>query len=463
MTIKTLTAGRDQVTNQSVITSCLPHRTLCLLTTAILLITGMTSAASAGGTTASVKSSVANGIVYLTSVSGGHTARIGLNTAWGGAIVEVSLDGVNYVNAHDSGREVQPALYDGAAPYTEFNCSPCIGTWGWDPVLGGDKYNHGSPVTAITYGVNSVSVTTTALEWNPDDKGGGATKPVPSNVTMTQTASVVAGSPLAFQVQVTMTHNGSEQRYLSNQEFPAVYVNSKYSRFSYYSGSKPWTNSAVTTLSAVPVSPGTGLLYSAEQWSAYTNSSNVGLTVYVPGQYPYIEAASLPGTGGSGPTGDASFYSHSFAPMTVRPKAVIQGTVYLIPGNATTARTVVNGLHSVLSNADIAAPFGNVEAPAAGAQISGTSVPISGWAIDNIAVASLNVLVDGVMIATPAVSIARPDVAAAYPHVASSNPGWVYYFDSTLVANGSHAITVQITDSSGNKSLLAPVNVLVSN
>jgi hypothetical protein len=86
-------------------------------------------------TTAAIQTSQSNGVMYLQSYANGHTARIGLNTAWGGAIVEVSLDGTNFVNAHDTGREVQPALYDGAATYTNFNCSPCSGTWGWDPVL----------------------------------------------------------------------------------------------------------------------------------------------------------------------------------------------------------------------------------------------------------------------------------------------------------------------------------------
>jgi len=34
-----------------------------------------------------------NGILYLESFSSGHIARVGLNTAWGGSIVEVSIDG----------------------------------------------------------------------------------------------------------------------------------------------------------------------------------------------------------------------------------------------------------------------------------------------------------------------------------------------------------------------------------
>jgi len=36
-------------------------------------------------------------------------------THWGGSIVEVSVNGTNFVNADDTGQEVQPAFYDGNA------------------------------------------------------------------------------------------------------------------------------------------------------------------------------------------------------------------------------------------------------------------------------------------------------------------------------------------------------------
>jgi hypothetical protein len=49
-------------------------------------------------------------VLYLESSSGGDTARIGLETNWGGSVVELSHDGTNFVNAHDTGREVQPAF-----------------------------------------------------------------------------------------------------------------------------------------------------------------------------------------------------------------------------------------------------------------------------------------------------------------------------------------------------------------
>lgn len=60
-----------------------------------------------------IQTSKVGTVLYLQSRANGHTARIGMDTHWGGAIVDISLDGAQYVNAHDTGRAVQPALDDG--------------------------------------------------------------------------------------------------------------------------------------------------------------------------------------------------------------------------------------------------------------------------------------------------------------------------------------------------------------
>jgi hypothetical protein len=67
-------------------------------------------------------------MLYLESDSGTDASRIGLQTGWGGSIVEVSLNGTNFVNEHDTGREVQAAQYDGSAQYD--GCAGCTGTFG---------------------------------------------------------------------------------------------------------------------------------------------------------------------------------------------------------------------------------------------------------------------------------------------------------------------------------------------
>ena len=90
-----------------------------------------------------IQTSKVGTVLYLQSRANGHTARIGMDTHWGGAIVDISLDGAQYVNAHDTGRAVQPALDDGAAQYPW----PDISTaYGWDPVLAGDVNGNGGPV-----------------------------------------------------------------------------------------------------------------------------------------------------------------------------------------------------------------------------------------------------------------------------------------------------------------------------
>jgi hypothetical protein len=406
-----------------------------------------------------------SGVYYLQAYSGGHTARIGLDAAKGGSIVEVSLDGTNFVNAHDTGREVQPAMYDGAATYSSFNCSPCIGTWGWNPVLGGDNYNRGSPILSAQLGSGTLNVKSQPLQWNPDDKGGGPANPVAADATIEQAVSVVPGTPLAFKVHLTITHTGTDQHYNAEQEIPAVYVNSQYGNLKYYGGTRPWTSDAITTVTSVPVLPAnTGDLYSPEQWAAYTDDNGQGLTVFVPGVYPYVNGFSAPGGGGSGPTGDATYYFHQSAPFTFGPGAVFEGDFYLIPGDQHAARALIYSLHRTLAVADSFSPlFASLDAPSANSTISGATVQFAGWAIDNTAVSDVELVVDDVGIAAAAPTVDRPDVVAAYPNLAPLQCGFASTFDSTKLANGKHLMSLRVTDTSGNVALFPPASVTVSN
>jgi len=406
-----------------------------------------------------IQTSESGGVLYLQSYSSGHTARIGLNTAWGGSIVEVSLDGANFVNGHDTGREVQPALYDGNVKYD--NCANCSGIYGWDPVLGGDYYDHGSPVFTSWLASDSIYVKAQPLEWYPDNKGGGPNRPIKSDVYLEETVSVSPGAPLAFKVHFKVTHLAADQHYNAAQEFPAVYVNSTYTTLAHYGGINPWTNDAATKI-LVPTYPAVGQFYSSEQWAAYVDSNNVGLTVFVPGEYPYVAATLFPGSG-SGPTGDATNYFNQLTMFTVGPGAMIEGDVYLIPGDYTAARNVVYELHQSLLISDISTPLGNVDSPSANTTISGNNVNFSGWAVDNVAVSKVEFFVDGVLKGSPPLNIDRPDVVAVYPNLAPLKCGWALQFDSTTLANGTHTITVQIADTADNLAALPPITVTVIN
>jgi hypothetical protein len=396
--------------------------------------------------------------MYLQSCTSSHTARIGLNTAWGGSIVEVSQDGINFVNAHDTGREVQPALYDGAAHYD--SCAGCTGIWGWDPVLGGDRYDHGSPVIASQLSSDSIYVKAQPLEWYPDNKGGGPSTPVLSDCYFEETVSVATGAPLAFDIQFKLTHFGTDQHYNGPQEFPAMYVNAGYGSMVWYGGTKPWTNDAVTKM-ALPTA-GTGNLYSSEEWGASVDANNQGLTVFVPGQVPYRIGSSFPGSGGSGPTGDTSFYQRPMSWFTMGPGAVMKGDVYLVPGNATNARSIVYGLHQALPTSHLSATLGNVDTPESGATITGNHVQVSGWAFDTATVSKVEVFVDGVSVGTAMYGTPRSDVATVWPN-APLGCGWTFSLDSTAIKNGAHVITVNITDSANILASFPPMPVTVTN
>lgn len=407
-----------------------------------------------------VQTSQSGTVLYLQSYSSGHTARIGLETAWGGSIVEVSLDGTNFVNAHDTGREVQAALYDGAAKYD--SCSGCTGVFGWNPNLGGDRYDHGSPVLAQQLAADSLYVKAQPLEWYPDDKGGGPTTPVLSDAYFEQTVSVVDGAPLAFKVHFRLTHFGTDRHYnVSQQGLPGVYVNSGYGTLVYYGDTVPWTRGASSKIS-VPLSPGTPVLYTAERWVASVDSNNSGLSVFVPVNYPYQHAGWFPESGGSGPTGDATYSQAPLSPATIGPGAVIEQDVYLIAGDSSSARDVVYGLHQLLPASDIFPPIITLDTPAANATISGNNVQISGWSFDDTAVSNVSVFVDDVFKGNAVYGSNRADVAQSWPH-APANIGWQFSLDSTQLTNGAHTITIHATDTSNNEAILAPITVTVSN
>jgi len=408
-------------------------------------------------TTPAVSTSQSGTLLYLEAHANGHTARIGADTKWGGAIVEVSLDGINFVNAHDTGREVQPALYDAAAQYGA-QCAQ----YGWDPVLAGDFYDHGSQVSSQSLAAASLYTKTIPVQWCPDQFGGGAGMTAPSDMSFEQTVTLAPGAALAFQLHLKLTHTGTDTHYDTSQEFPAVYVNSAYTTFVYYDGTSPWTNGAVSR-AAAPISPADVTAYTPEKWAALVDASNQGLTVFVPSVYPSWHALSFPQSGGSGPTGDATVYMTPMTIFTIAPGAVIEGDIYLVPGDASAARSVVYALHQQLTGPNVAAPIGTVDVPVANAALGGSGAQVAGWAFAATAVAAVTVYVDGTAKGTATLGAARPDVAAAYPNLAPPNSGWTYALDTTALSNGSHVLEIRLTDTSGNEATLLPIPITVSN
>ncbi len=396
--------------------------------------------------------------LYLKSSIGRKTAIIGLNTSWGGAITVVSLNGTNYVNAHDDGREAQPALYDGAEQYVSY-CKDNE-NWGWDPVLGGDCYGHGSPVLSAHVSDTTIYTKAQPLQWAPSEFGGGPTKPIPSDMVFAQLVSTAPGAPLAFRIHLQLTQVGKKQYYNAAQELPAVYTNTGFNTLVFYAGTNPWTSGKVTGEKANGLCPQkhAGLFYSSEEWESYVNSAGDGLTLYVPGQYPYVRCPiSFPGSGSN-----ATNYFSALAPFTVSPESSFDGDIFLIPGPYTVARKIVYELHKTLPSADPFAPLGNTDSPAAHQKVSGTT-DVYGWAFDHDGpVASVSVYVDGIDRGTATYGLDRKDVRAVYYH-APVRIGFDFKLDTTKLKNGNHTVVIRAVDSEDQTALFAPVPFTVKN
>ncbi len=383
------------------------------------------------------------------------TIRVGIETAWGGAIVEMVWNGMNFVNAFDTGREVQVAFYEGdASPL----CGDCVGGKGWDPVQGGDWHKHGSPILAKTLGKDTLYIKTQPHHWYPDNKRGEPGKPIPSDLYIEQWISLLPDFPTGVKVHYKVTHFGTDQHTNSYQEFPAVYTNAEFKKFVYYGGTEPWTNGEVNSFRLPSPPTPAQTYYSPEQWEASVNDQNVGLTVFVPGQYPYATGNHR---SSSGPN-DSEF--NYFLPRTTfsfGPGSVLEADIYLFGGDYRTARQAIYSLRKTLSSRDPFTPDGAVDAPKRDANLRGSTV-VSGWAFDNEQVSEVNVLVDEHLAGQAKYGSPRPDLSNKWPH-APVSLGFQYTLDTREFPNGKHLIGVNVKDPAGNVAIFRRIPVVIDN
>jgi hypothetical protein len=138
------------------------------------------------------------------------------------------------------------------------------------------------------------------------------------------------------------------------------------------------------------------------------------------------------------------------------------GTVTLLGNSANTTITPANGAHfyyakvtqndgNILWSAPVwvtqQAASGDTEAPAVSASSSGSSgtITFNATASDNVGVTRVEFYVDG--------ALKGSDTASP----------WSYAFNSTSVANGTHALTAKAFDAAGNSTLSSPVSFSVNN
>jgi hypothetical protein len=213
-----------------------------------------------------------SGVAYVEN----SVMRVGANLSWGGAIVEISHAGHNLVDDHDTGRLVQASLYDQYGRYTSHDAPD----WGWNPVQGGDKHNHGSRVLNYTNDGKTMYVKTAMVEWNPGDKGGGVDAAVNSDVTLETWITLDPTRPEHVTVRYRAATTGPERT--GNNEFPALFAAPWLNRFVTYQGFSPWTREATSEPSFGDF-PNIAELHNLnERWGAWLNDHDFGLAMYFP-------------------------------------------------------------------------------------------------------------------------------------------------------------------------------------
>ena len=95
------------------------------------------------------------------------------------------------------------------------------------------------------------------------------------------------------------------------------------------------------------------------------------------------------------------------------------------------------------------APFGEIDLPGPNQPMNGV-FPITGWALDDEEVAVVEVVVDGLSVGNAVTGVHRPDIAHRYPsHPDAEFAGFVRMFNTTMLPNGIHSVSIRLTDNEG--------------
>jgi N-acetylmuramoyl-L-alanine amidase len=388
-----------------------------------------------------VKTFDAGTMLFLETDTPAETTRVGLLKSWGGSITEVSLNGTNYVNSDDPGRQIQTSLWDGNADYTT--------SWGYNPIEAGDHLFQGSPLLAHALLPDSLYTKTQPIQWAPENFGGGPENPVTGDAYIEKWISVVPGYNRVFKVHYKITHFGTDSHAQNLQELPVAYVNPNIPHFLYYSGKAPWTHGALTAFDVQ--GPCCDHVHTPERWGAYVDATNTGLALYTPGQFPHSQVFNA----------DSTLQLTPLCPFSWGPGTVLEFDTYILAGPVDESREAIYALHSQESRPSPLPPWGALDSPANGDILRGDA-NAAGWAWGLSRVASITVFLDDSEVASANLGISRPDVTSLFPD-APTDTGFEASVDTTQFSNGIHSLVVKATNVSGAVTIFPTVQVTISN
>jgi hypothetical protein len=409
---------------------------------------------------------------YLYSPDG--QLKIGTRREWGSTVVFFGLaDGnpgindSNTIDANDTGRELQVALYDyprlrqscawnaSCLKDLEEGCGKEITFLGWNPVQGGNECEHGSGTESVIIEPGRLEAAVVPLFWNPDWRRQDCNNMGCSTLSEAEFRSDVRYRQRLRFVDSNVVEILMEYTNLSPidhapafQEFPTLY--SSFGKVG--QDLRVVLDSQGNAVSVdEPANDGffTREFTSPGGFAALQNvARDYGVGLYYESRQRDFQAWQLVGQFNNF---RALFEFGLPALSTVRARA------YLILGGFDSIAEAAAAIDGRLS------PFGELEAPAPDATV-GDSLWLSGWALDNGEVVKLEVLIDGEPVATRAPNRRRPEVCTLWPgyDMCAGKVGYAARVDLSGVSRCAHLLEIRATDDDGNRRTIARRRIFVA-
>jgi hypothetical protein len=405
-----------------------------------------------------------------TATSGGHTdvfldspgayIRIGARLDWGGTIVFFGLlanPKSNVIDANDTGRELQVALYDpsrirqpcaadASCATSTASCGNSITYLGWDPVQGGDECGHGATVLSHGRVGDSLELLVQPLQWNPNwdatdcrnDACGAAGRKV--DVTYRVRLRFVREHVVEVDNEVASTE--SIDHPVTGQEWPTLYVANG-------AGGMPDLPLLLDAAGnapaiATPANDGffVGNFDSPAPWVTWQNSTR---------DYGVGLAMDQGITAFQGWRATSPYFHNVRAQIAfgIPHGGTVRGLSYLALGGFS---TVKGELEAALA---ARGPFGHVDLAGPVTYVAGAPLVVGGWALDDRPGTTVEAWVDGQKRATATPAAKRDDVCAVYPaYPGCPQVGFSLSVPTAGLDACQHLLRVLARDADGNEQVL---------
>ena len=389
--------------------------------------------------------------------------KIGVREQWGSSIVFFGFansSSSNVIDANDTGREVQIAIYDpdritqncawdATCRSTGSDCTGGITYLGWNPVQGGNRCNNGSPTESITGSDGEMIASVVPYQWNPAWDRKDCVSDICDDISykyrlsdMRYIQKIRWVDPNIVEIKMTIHNLTDIERSPTLQEFPTLYV--PYGEHGLQNYNVLLDSNGTQIAIDVPANDGFFMknFESAGGWTTLQNSvRDYGVGIYYENRLTEFQGWQK----------DGIFNNvRSRIVFGLPANGTVSARAYLILGSFATVKILAEGLDAKIP------PFGYADTPANDDEVSGDTLNVEGWVLDNKGVSKIEVFIDGVSKGEIALNTAREDVCKEWPGYSmcptAGYSGSVNISDLSVCA---YLVEIKATDTDSNVRVIA--------